>query len=37
MAVQTKREAQSLLKKKGKEYVNIFRLLLLENIKKIIG
>ena len=32
-----KREAQSLLKKKEKEYVNIFRLLLLENIKKIIG
>ena len=32
-----KREAQSLLKKKRKEDADIFRLLLLENIEKIIG
>ena len=32
-----KREVQSLLEKKGKEDADIFRLLLLGNIKKIIG
>ena len=32
-----KREVQSLLRKKEKEEVDIFRLLLLANIKKIIG